>query len=85
MTNVDNGHTEQCRKDYYDNMTYINTKDSYKKSFENTRLNQTWLKWTFADPFAKLLPTACFNVKDGRHDFYLYIYRLFKPFFYCRF
>ena len=44
-------------------------KNSYKKSFENTRLNQTWLKWTFADPFAKLLPTAYFNVKDDRHDF----------------
>ena len=44
-------------------------KNSYKKSFENTKLNQTWLKWTFADPFAKLLPTACFSVKDGRHDF----------------
>jgi len=23
MTNVDNGHTGQCMKDYYDNMTYI--------------------------------------------------------------
>jgi hypothetical protein len=43
-------------------------KNSYKKSFENTRLNQTWLKWTFADPFAKLLPTACFNgvFSDGK-------------------
>jgi len=46
-------------------------KNSYRKSFENTRLNQTWLKWlkwSFADPFAKLLPTTWLHVKDGRHD-----------------
>lgn len=48
--------------------SYFDT-NSYRKSFENTRLNQTWLKWSFADPFAKPLPTTWLHIKDDRHDF----------------